>query len=482
MNVLARDALQWMQKRWYTLFIALLFILRVFFWFSPSHETKMNITYLWPGVIAAVALVICTRRKWLPQGSALTLGMAAWLLFSCVVSGDPYLEYNRTFLLGIVTCFAACFLAVPMAGPRDYEGTLRLLARVYVGLMVLVAALGIYSVVTATQIRTPFSDDFIGLRGDRLFVFQYQSNEVGSAFVIGFFLALYLAMSGKGALHTLGCILGALVLYGGIAATVSRTAMALAAAGCGVCAFWYGCRALGAKGFWLRWLAALALLLAVTAAAYFSLTQTVGWLSSGMGRTAAIPKAAAEATAPAGEPGSGQEAAMEAEAQDARPSPERSGSAAQARLGIDDLGTFNMRTEIWQAGLTYLKEHPRTLLLGVPDNVVSRIPRSIGRSVFHLHNAFLEMLLLGGIPGLALYLGFLFVLFRHALRLAFAKASPVHHRFLAVIPVLMTLNGVTEIYPLFSGNVMDMMHFVLSGAVIAFSAAIPRNNRGALPQ
>ena len=32
------------------------------------------------------------------------------------------------------------------------------------------------------------------------------------------------------------------------------------------------------------------------------------------------------------------------------------------------------------------------------------------------------------------------------------------------------VNGFTEIYPTLSGNVMDMMFFVVSGAVVGFAA------------
>ena len=108
---------------------------------------------------------------------------------------------------------------------------------------------------------------------------------------------------------------------------------------------------------------------------------------------------------------------------------------------------------------------------------MGRIPQGIGRSEYHLHNVLIEMLLLGGIPGLLLYACFLFTVFKSALRLAFGKDTCLAHRFLAVTPVLLMLNGITEIYPTFSGNVMDMMFFVLAGVVVALGS--PATRRGA---
>ncbi|HPS82504.1 MAG TPA: O-antigen ligase family protein, partial [Candidatus Limiplasma sp.] len=458
----------WIGDYGYLGVIALLLILRVFFWFSPTHAEKMNTIYLWPLMIASLALVFYARRQRLPEGSALTAGMAAWLFVSAVLGGDPYLELNRTFMLGIVVCFIGCYWVIPTLPAKRRETGLRILSGLYVALMLAIALLGVYAAVSGMSIRTPFSDAAIGVLDARLYVFHYHPNEIGAAFVIALYLLIYFALSTHRVWLKIIYALAGLALYVAISLTVSRTSMMLAAAGCGVCAFWLAYRAFAKRKALLRWAVGGLLLVLVTGIVYLGCIQTIQLVGivSQKARAAASAPSAAVTVAPDGV------AASDVAADAASVTPQATPAAApkaapvvridESRQNISDIGTFNMRTQLWEAGFAYLRQHPLALLLGAPDNVVSRIPATVGRKEYHLHNVMVEMLLLGGVPGLLMYLAFLYVLARRALRLAFAKVSPLAHRFLAVVPILLVVNGLTEIYPMFSGNVMDMMSFAIA--------------------
>ena len=458
-------------EQWYLILIGFFLILRVFFWFSPDHAEKMNLVYLWPMIVAAVALVVASHRRMLPKAFYLLAALFVWLLFSCAVNGDPYLVYNHAFIQYLFTGMIGFFLVIPTLREGQAEVGFRRLATLYCLLMLLLAGLGLFSALTGTPIQTKLSDRVIYVASNRLYFFQYHPNEAASAMTIGAMLLLYLALHSRNWLLKGLQVLGALLLGVIIALTGSRTSMILFALGFGAFAFWLVWSRPMRRVRWARWPVSLAVFGIVALLGYQGIAQSIGVVAS---LTLKIEAAA--------NPVEASEAAASAEIETGAP------HAAQtevvhmyaARQQFQDLGTLNMRLEIWQTGIDYLKEHPKALLFGVPDNVISRIPASAGRPESHMHNAYLEMLLMGGIPGILLYLGYLAFVLRACWQLAFRKESTVAHRLLAVIPVLIAVNGLTEIYPLFSGNVMDMMSFAISGAVITLAGrrgeiALPRN-------
>ena len=450
---------------WYLIVICLFLVLRLFFWFSPSHADKINMVYLWPLAIAAAVLMVAQRLLPLKWQYVLPPLMAGWLLFSCVVNGDAYLIYNRTFILGIFLSNISFFLVIPSLPAENRERGLRGLAALYCGLMLIIAILGCSVAFTGRSFTTVLSDESIHVSQNRLFFFRYHPNEAGSALVVALYLALYLFAVWRKALVRILLVLAGGILLLPIALTGSRTAILLACAGIGIFIFW----AIYAYAFrsriWLRWLVGLAAVAAVVVGMYIGLNASVD-LIAGAAQQRSVQSTAEPAAAPEGATAAASDAETAQQTDQVL-------KAISSRVQLEDIGTFNMRVGIWKSGLNYLKAHPLTYLFGVPDHRVARIPQEVGRSEMHMHNAYLEMLLLGGIPGLILYALYLLLLVYSGHRLAFYRESSWGRRFLAVIPLLLAVNGVTEIYPMFSGNVMDMMYFAVSGAVIAFSMELP---------
>lgn len=469
---------QWFREKWYLLFICFVLILRVFFWFSPSHAEKIHWVYLWPGVVAAAALWIPARVKRLPKGFPWLAAIFLWLLLSCAVNGDPYLVYNRTFILYMFISLISFYLAIPTAAARERHSALRALVSLYCLLVLALALMGLYAALTGHPVRSMFSEEAIYVPNDRLYFFKYHPNEAASAFTIGFLLFLYLMLECKKALVKVLLALCAAILGVVIALTGSRTSMLIVAAGAGVCAFWTIYALPIRWPFWLRWPVGLAALCAVALLCYQGMAASIYGVASlnvklnepsGTVQREEAPAPSEAAGTPAAEP---------------RPDPMEENNLvlmAQSRKELHDIGTLNLRVQIWEAGIDFLKAHPKALLFGVPDNVVSRIPAAIGRPESHLHNAYLEMLVLGGVPGLLMYLGYLWIVLRACWRMAFSKSSRLPYRFLGMIPLFIAVNGITEIYPLFSGNVMDMMSFALSGAVVALAKDMHQCQGSRLP-
>ena len=465
MHIQTEKPASWITDHWYLLFIAAVLVMRVFFWFSPSHAEKINIIYLWPMAITAVTLVMVKRRAQLNWRYALPVAMAVWLWVSCIVNGDAYLLYNRTFMLGVVLSFLCFFLVIPTLPAEKREQGFRALAALYCLLMLAMAALGLFVAITGQSIRTPLSDESIRISINRLFFLHYHPNEAGSAFVVALYLILYLFASWRGVLPRMLLALAGTVVALAIALTGSRTSVLLSAVGVGVLIFWAMYSLRFRKHPWLRWPIGLAAMGVATVGLYLALSFSVGLVASlAQPANAPSPSETVQATAAPAATG-GQPAAEPTTA------PQNVVHMDDSRVQLQDIGTFNMRVEIWQTGLDYLKAHPNAYLFGVPDNIVARIPHAAGREEMHMHNAFLEMLLLGGIPGIAMYIAYLLLLAVSGIRLAFRKTSGLATRFLALLPLMIAINGMTEIYPLFSGNVMDMMYFAIGGAVLSLAGA-----------
>ncbi len=386
--------------------------------------------------------------------------MFLWLWGSCIINGDAYLIYNRGFILGILLSFVAFFLVIPSLPQPKREHGLQWLAALYCAVMLMVAALGLYVAISGTPFTTPLSDEPIQILNRRLFFFRYHPNEVGSAFVIALYLLLYLFAALRNAFIRIAIVLSALLLALTISCTASRTAIILSSVGVAVFIWMMLMRRCSSRRKWAHRCLGLCISAVVLISAYYGTSLAVKLIRNPeIGMASDTPQADTPMSPQASEPDTtGQENAAQEQ------------PTMRERVQLSDLNTLNMRTEIWQSGLDFMKAHPRAFLFGVPDNVVARIPQRIGRVESHMHNAFLEMLLLGGIPGFALYLSYLALLIYSGFRLSWNRDSNWARRFLGMVPLLLTANGVTEIYPLFAGNMMDIMYFAISGAVIALAS------------
>ena len=467
MNILEEAGIKASRKPnndWYFFLFCVILILRVFFWFSPSHAEKVNFIYLWPLAIASAAVLV-TRTPELRQWTfALPVFMVIWLWVGCMVNGDPYLLYNRGFILGIFLSFISSFLFIPSQSGARRERGLEWIAILYCALLLMVACLGLFVALTGNTFQTAFSDEAIRMKENRLYFFHYHPNEAASAFVVALYLIMYLFASHKTVWKRIVLVLSGAAVAWAIGFTGCRTAIFLAAAGISAWVFIALDRHPFQNRVWLRWVVRLSISAFVMVGFYFGITLSTNLIVKATPPTAVNTPQSTASTAIH-------------DASKPETVPIQHDQVKQTRdaraFHIQDINTLNRRTEIWQSGLGYLKNHPRAYLFGVPDNIVARIPQQVGRAETHMHNAFIEMLLLGGIPGLAMYLSFLAILAYNGIRLAMYKGSCWGRRFLGIVPLLLAANGITEIYPLFSGNVMDMMYFVISGAVIAFAKDLP---------
>ena len=452
--------MQTIQKRlWrdelYVLAVAAILTLLLFFWYSPGHAEKLDMTYLWP-MAAAVMAVAFLRQGARPHRCALgSLALLGWFWLCCVLNGDPYLLYNSRFLLGIALTFGVAYPLFLLVDGALCPARLKALAALYVLLMLMIALPALYAGVTGKELSTPLSDQTLGIRGWRLFVFAYHPNEVASAFSIGLMLALWLCFAYKRVIARALCALSALAIFFALSLTASYTVMITVTFALGLSTLIVALRLLRVRSKAIKTVVCCLAALCVAAAVFFSFTPALNLI-----------KQAENLIKPQPTQQSGGQAAEE------QPTAIDTSKEVQAVDIVGDLASASSRFSIWKSGLSYLRERPATLLIGSLDSVVARVPMRYGdEAVYHMHDIWLETLLLVGVPGLLLYIWLCLMTLRGCLALALARGVPLEQRLLAVLPPMLMLNGIMEIYPGLSGNVMDVMYAVLCGAVIRLGDA-----------
>ncbi len=425
----------------------------------PSREGLLVSAYLWPAAIVLTLLTVVMLCKKPSLIGFVGVGLACWFWVCTIANGDHYLRFNLRFLYGVVLTFGVALPLFLLLEGKQRERWLTALVVCIAGAAVFVALLGSYACLMDRRIALPGMEGEIGIISYRLYGFGKHPNELGCLMNLGMLSLLILVFKSNKVLVKLGCLLAMLPICFAMSLTVSRTAIAVTAlilgGGCLV--------ATTVKGGWKRWIIGVVLMGAVFAVSLYSmLTVIPKLLPSG----APVP---AQTQAPAPVAGEAADAAVPEQAPVSHE--ERNGHIWQRSL-TDGLGTFSMRTDIWKAGLEYIRQNPRTLLLGNTDGQVARIPqRLLGRPEYHMHNSYLEMLLQTGIPGLAAYLFIQLSMLWYAAKQFFSKNTPSWRKVLAAAPVAMLPCTLMEIYPAVSGHASDMMLLALTGAVIAYGRA-----------
>lgn len=422
----------------YALFVLAVLLLQIFFWMSPTHKESISFIYLWPAAIAFYGLLLYRERQRLSPGIALLAAMTVWTFITCLLNGDYYLTLNRGFMLGVVLAVGVCFPAfLILPAPRRKRWMTLIFASLVTALTVL-CWLGLYAVITRTLIQSPFSAATIGIDAatldGRLYIFGEHPNGMACILSIAIFMTVWLFFSTRRLWARLLCVIAVASLYCGLSLMISRTVVGTLSVGAALFAILC---ILKAQPFSARWKRVL--LCAVTAATVIFLV-----FASTQGLVDLFTDLSAQAE-------------------------EGSWESVTARDFGEELGSLNKRDEIWAAGFRKIAERPVTLLIGMLDSDVSRLPIVMldRPGTFHMHNVYLEVLMETGLIGLSLCLCFLWMLLRACRRLFFCKTAPFGARVLTIVPVMLMLNGLLEAYPFLGGRLMDMLFFLIAGAVIA---------------
>jgi len=444
----------------------------------PSREMKMVPAYLWPLAVTAFLLTLgALVRKPSVCGAAGAL-LACWFVVCTLVNGDYYLQFNLRFVYGVILTFGVGLPLFQVLDGELRDRWLTIVAFCFALAALFVALVSTYACLKDCRVSLPGLEGEVGIVSYRLYAFGKHPNEVGCMLNLGLLCWLILAFRSRNVWQKVLCLLPILPIAFTMSLTVSRTAIAIAALALGGSCL----VAITAQGGWRHWIAGFVAMALVTGLAlYGMMTGIPKLLPSGAPEAnpvISVTPAPTEAPLPT-------DAVIPSSPESAEPSQDMETASTDGepaatpvvithnhiwqRSFTDGLGTFSMRTEIWQSGLDYLKQKPSTLLLGNTDGQVAQIPnRALDREIYHMHNTYLEMLLQTGIPGLALFVFVLVSMLWHAARQFFCSQTPPWRRVLAAAPVVMLVCTLMEIYPSVSGHASDMMMFTLIGAVIGY--------------
>ncbi|NLO86679.1 MAG: O-antigen ligase family protein [Clostridiales bacterium] len=456
MATLKENMVSSVQHNWYTWLYICLLTITLFFRISPLHEPKVNIIYILPMACSAFVLALYINRQHLLRGQKVLILLMIWLAFSCVLNGDIYLQQNRTFLLTMFISMVMGYSVVGLCSSNNRNKAFHAVSIAYIILIAILSVLSIYSALGDQPIFTPFSNQpiYINPADARLAVFGYHSNEVGCFTLIASYLCIYFFFKTNKLWIKLCNGILALMFIIVIMLTGSRTALLLYVIGIG-CAFIVmilnRMNPKDQKAIIKKTIIAVLIACVVVAMIAALYTPAVNLFASLTNKIAQNDDVAI-----------GEANAV---------------TIPRARsFQLKDFLSMGARTPIWKAAFEYLQSNPKTLLIGVPENVVSTIAyEAIYHTAPHMHNSMIQILLLAGIPGLCMILFFLFIVLRASVRLFFASRAAKHLRFLAFIPVLLLLNNFTEIFPMLSGDIMDMMFFVICAAVVGFEHDLKAN-------
>ena len=113
---------------------------------------------------------------------------------------------------------------------------------------------------------------------------------------------------------------------------------------------------------------------------------------------------------------------------------------------LENRKTVASRSRIWMAEIRFLMENPKALLFGQPRGAIAenmhRFYNGHNESV-HLHNGFMQVVAMYGLPGLVLLCSFLFALARKALRVYFTKEM-APERILTLLLIGIVFDGLME--------------------------------------
>ena len=355
-----------------------------------------------------------------------------WFVVSRMLLGENYLE---TSSLDFALMVPAYLVALPFAFSQEGEQRKRGL-RVFCWFISLSAAVlawvGVAAVMTRSTITFPFFGVTSYLSGYRLFLSDMHPN-IGAVYCLLGFIGLgYLVLDCQKKWMILPALIMGAGLWMAIAFTVSRTVMILWTSMFAGMTLMLCLRCKKVRGI-AKGVMTVALVLVVTLVTY----KSFSWVSQAAMRQSAQNSLMSQAYA--------EEQTV--------PTPEPGSDKVMTRpLDLQTVFTLTERTKIFSACFKLIKDNPSVLLHGVlTKDILRELNRYIVSSdvYYHTHNAWLQVLVNVGLPGLLLVLYMTWMAIRRSWRILFrrpAEKIPLAECWLAFGCLALLADGITEPY------------------------------------
>lgn len=422
-------------------------------------------------VLSVIALYLFMRRfDNLPEVN-LVLVFAIWAIVCRFCRLDFFLYYDTNVIIGRFLCVAVIGVG-PLMDSRQRKVFLRWLCAVFCTYYTVVAILAIAANVLGTQIFIPPEavfghSSYEANTLNYIIPFGVYRNTTAMWFYIALFLAIYSIITRPSTLARVLYAVAALVLYVAVVLTFCRSVMVATICSLAMLAILLALKYIPCPRLWQKLVLVLLCLGLVLPLSY----KSFDWTSSAMTWVSSRIMA--------GEPAS-PESSPQAEA--SGPVEEQSGvSLVDNRDILRDAATLTGRTKIYATLIPTMKEDPLRFFFGASFADMMDIPhRLAGGRYYHMHNAWLQVIMEFGFPGFLIMMAFCILLLVRMV-IMFFSASP--HCGLAEKSLVLPLTGFF-IYSLIetcifnpSGmftdamnvEIRELMFFLLSGLFLADS-------------
>lgn len=426
--------------------------------------------FLTGALIAFAAVTFILGRMWKDKCFWILLALLLLRVFRIDAGQDPEAaETQRTILCLGLYAYVGCYGAGRVLKGRSLKRFVQAFCILWTVAMVVFSCFGVYTGWTGEAVKNLSKGSF-HIRYNRLSP-VYHFVEGGIMTAVGVAVAMIgFCISGKSAFRWL-YVPAALVMFVCGALTATRTGYVLIAAELSMilCVLLYD-RLLGGGGLERKTKTArLALVFVVFAA----LAVLLSWLQTlflpalnqirGQGGaliTTALAEGAADSALPVATRG------------------------FQLENGLD--GFLNGRLRIWKALFETIRQKPSILLYGEsaykPMGAINAILKEQGfYKVYHAHNAFLQLLLENGIPGMALFIAFIVFFLRDAFRSLKEKSLPLWQRVISGPALCCLLAEMVDVTAMVEkGNPQMTVFYLFIGLTVACGGALREKNKNRL--
>ena len=467
------------ERSWAKVHVICVFFLFLYFMVQPVN------TYLWESIrgtyyyaVVPVLIAFCLyfrRLKDVVEIKLLIL-FALWYFISRFLNGMQTVINDFSGVLNFPLYFVFAVVGFLLTPEKRMKYLIWLGAFITFYFTVL-GLISIYTAIYRLDLVNPITEgvlcSFSSQGFSRLNLFDANPNTSAMWFFVGFSPALVLFFACKKKLWRIPIVLAALVNYLGLALTYSRNTMIAFSCCIAMLAVLIVLNRFPLRKLWVRTLAIVLILAVFVPAVYKSFelsTDILSKVSASVLSKAAV-EAEAETTAAAeAEPAAESAAAAETE-------PDTSALFEDSR----DLSTLRLRLLVFKTAFITIQREPIRLIRGCAgSDVMSVSHQAISRKFPTMHNSYLEVMVLTGLPGLALVIAFSVLLVIRMIRVFFSTDPRLS---LAVKVLTLPLAGIflysmMEAQIFFNTEFSALFFYLLAGVLLAYSYEVfpPKKN------
>ncbi|HPF88529.1 MAG TPA: O-antigen ligase family protein [Candidatus Limiplasma sp.] len=455
-----------MTKRTDTLFMAaivMLFLLKIALLFSPIRSEAVITTYFAPLTVAMIVYLL--MRAGIPRKPALLLPpvFALWFAITRLMNGDWYLRQSSINVYMVFLSCCVLFIAPSMLSAKQRTRLMNTIALVYSLVFSAIAWVAVIAAITGNPWVNPLdSNSILGINDAysnpyRLNILNIHPNVSAALFYTALALLCYLFFHTRRIWLRVLYGLAALGLCVAIILTGSLSAIGISGAilGLALIAVVISRHRLKTR-FIILVIAAVALAAVGALLLYTPVLQLAHSLQQSViqqEETVAVDTA--------------QETSEVAQTQD--DSEAETAAFAQERLQTSSMkSSMNGRLKIYSSAFLSIADRPITLVIGeLQQAAMDRSAKVINFPLQnHLHNSFLQTLVVGGGISCLIILAFTVLLVIYSIRLFFRKSIPLHQKMLVLVPFALLCHSMLEALLFIDARILNMLFFFIAGMII----------------